>query len=157
TGSPLTYCFKSRPHMVMIKGLSFNFHDWQHYYFFVCINSASVVEECIPIFRQRWVRKGIMVGYFVYNPIPPHPEDVFIIRDILRGAPFYWGYFSPRRVSATVEHHRSELSLTGRGKGIPRTSKLSLMKMMAPLLKEKCMIGAKSFLPAAEVVPVELL
>ncbi|KAG2251084.1 hypothetical protein Bca52824_081220 [Brassica carinata] len=37
------------------------------------------------------------------------------------------------------------------------TSKLSLMKMMARLLKEKCMIGAKSFLPAAEVVPVELL
>lgn len=54
TGLPLTYCFKPRPHMVMIKGLIFNFHDWQHYYFFVCIDSASVAEECIPIFKKRW-------------------------------------------------------------------------------------------------------
>ncbi|KAL0702382.1 hypothetical protein Bca4012_058504 [Brassica carinata] len=41
--------------------------------------SVSVKESCIPIFRSRWGRK-------VTNPSPPLPEDLRIVRNLLRGA-----------------------------------------------------------------------
>ncbi|CAG7875930.1 unnamed protein product, partial [Brassica rapa] len=43
----------------------------------------------------------------MHNPIPPFPEDLCIVRNRLRGGPLFWGYFSPERVRAAVETHRS--------------------------------------------------
>ncbi|KAF2556632.1 hypothetical protein F2Q68_00015508 [Brassica cretica] len=66
------------------------------------LDQASVAVECLPSFRRLWV-----VG--VHNPIPPFPEDLCIVRD-LRGGPLFLGHFSPERVSAAVEAHRSRSS-----------------------------------------------
>ena len=48
----------------------------------------------------------------MHNPIPPFPKDLFVIRDLLRGGPLFWGHFSPERVRAAVETHRSRFSST---------------------------------------------
>lgn len=60
----LIHRFSQRPLMAIIKGFASNAHDWQDY-FFICIDSASVVEECIPMFRSSWILKGISVGYLL--------------------------------------------------------------------------------------------
>ncbi|KAH0851703.1 LOW QUALITY PROTEIN: hypothetical protein HID58_091004, partial [Brassica napus] len=39
----------------------------------------------------------------VHNPIPPFLEDLCVVRNLLRGGPLLWGYFSPERVRAAVE------------------------------------------------------
>ncbi|CAG7870879.1 unnamed protein product, partial [Brassica rapa] len=43
----------------------------------------------------------------MHNPIPPFLEDLCVVRNLLRGGPLLWGYFSPERVRAAVETHRS--------------------------------------------------
>ncbi|CAG7876533.1 unnamed protein product, partial [Brassica rapa] len=48
----------------------------------------------------------------MYNPIPPFPEDLCVVRKLLRGGLLFWGYFSPERVRAAVETHRSRFSLS---------------------------------------------
>ena len=48
----------------------------------------------------------------MHNPIPPFPEDLFVVRNLLRGGLLFWGHFSPERVRAAVETHRSRFSLT---------------------------------------------
>lgn len=63
TKVPLQYCFKPRKDMIIIKGFASNMYDWQDYYFFVRIDSASISEEFIPIFRGEWNRNGIIVEY----------------------------------------------------------------------------------------------
>ncbi|KAF3529653.1 hypothetical protein DY000_02042893 [Brassica cretica] len=65
-------------------------------------------------FRQRTymeVLKGFSQGD-LRNPIPPLLKDLFVVRDLLRGGPLFWSHFSPERVRAAVETHRSRFSLT---------------------------------------------
>ncbi|KAH0851385.1 hypothetical protein HID58_094789 [Brassica napus] len=64
------------------------------------LDQASVSVECISSFRLLW-------GVGVHNPIPPFPEDLCVVRNLLRGGSLFWGYFSPERVSAAVDTHRS--------------------------------------------------
>ncbi|CAG7870833.1 unnamed protein product [Brassica rapa] len=52
------------------------------------------------------------VHSFLHNPIPPFLEDLCVVRNLLRGGPLLWGYFSPERVRAAVETHRSCFSLS---------------------------------------------
>ncbi|CAN6990029.1 unnamed protein product [Brassica rapa subsp. trilocularis] len=46
----------------------------------------------------------------MHNPIPPFLEDLCVVRNLLGGGLLFWGYFSPERVRAAVETHRSRFS-----------------------------------------------
>ncbi|KAH0851880.1 hypothetical protein HID58_094412 [Brassica napus] len=89
--------------MEVLKGFPQGGCEWKSYFFYVRLDQASVAVECLPSFRRLW-------GAGVHNPIPPFPEDLCIVRDLLRGGPLFWGYFSPERVRAAVEAHRSRFS-----------------------------------------------
>ncbi|KAG5384422.1 hypothetical protein IGI04_035892 [Brassica rapa subsp. trilocularis] len=92
----------SRSHTLMevLKGFPQGGCGWKSYFFYVRLDQASVAVECLPSFRRLW-------GAGVHNPIPPFPEDLCIVRDLLCGGPLFWGHFSPERVRAAVEAHRS--------------------------------------------------
>ncbi|KAH0914596.1 hypothetical protein HID58_029042 [Brassica napus] len=57
--------------------------------------------------RSPWSAFPRLGDCGVHNPIPLFPEDLCIVRNLLRGGPLFWGHFSPERVRATVETHRS--------------------------------------------------
>ncbi|KAH0917452.1 hypothetical protein HID58_025112 [Brassica napus] len=99
-GTDCLYGLKSRTHMEVLKGFPQDGCGWKSYFFYVRLDQASVAVECLPSFRRLW-ETG------VHNPIPPFPEDLCIVRDLLRGGPLFWGHFSPERVRAAVEAHRS--------------------------------------------------
>ncbi|KAF2556634.1 hypothetical protein F2Q68_00015506 [Brassica cretica] len=102
-GTDRLYGFRSRTHMEVLKGFSQGGCGWKSYFFYVRLDQASVAVECLPSFRRLW-------GVGVHNPIPPFPEDLCIVRDLLRGGPLFWGHFSPERVRTAVEAHRSRSS-----------------------------------------------
>ena len=64
-GSSTSLMCRLIPHneMAIIKGFASNAHNFKKSYFFLRLDSASVVESCIPIFRRRWNQKGILIGY----------------------------------------------------------------------------------------------
>ncbi|CAN6890019.1 unnamed protein product [Brassica oleracea] len=102
-GTDRLYGFRSRTYMEVLKGFSQGDRGWKSYFFYVRLDQASVAVECLPLFRRLW-------GVGVHNPIPPFPEDLCIVRNLLRGGPLFWGHFSPERVRAAVETHRSRFS-----------------------------------------------
>ncbi|KAH0850044.1 hypothetical protein HID58_091320 [Brassica napus] len=86
--------------MEVLKGFPPGDRGWKSCFFNVRLDQASVAVECLPSFRRLW-------GVAVHNPIPPFLEDLCVVRNLLRGGPLLWGYFSPERVRAAVETHRS--------------------------------------------------
>ncbi|CAN7023179.1 unnamed protein product [Brassica rapa subsp. trilocularis] len=129
-GTDRLYGLKSRTHMEVLKGFPQGGCGWKSYFFYVRLDQASVAVECLPSFRRLWGAGGNVlndhslpfllpvfifpylyyVRFAVHNPIPPFSEDLCIVRDLLRGGPLFWGHFSPERVRAAVEAHRSRFS-----------------------------------------------
>lgn len=52
------YDFWLRPRMAIGKGFATNDRGWKDYFFFVRLDEASVSEECLPVFRRSWGRRG---------------------------------------------------------------------------------------------------
>nr|VDC66999.1 unnamed protein product [Brassica rapa] len=65
-----------------------------------------------PISSVIVVFLNLLEVSIMHNPIPPFLEDLCVVRNLLRGGPLLWGYFSPERVRAAVETHRSCFSLS---------------------------------------------
>ncbi|CAF2086363.1 unnamed protein product [Brassica napus] len=99
-GADRLYGFRPRTFMEVLKGFPQGDRGWKSYFFYVRLDQASVAVECLRSFRRLW-------GVGVHNPIPRFLEDLCVVRNLLRGGPLLWGYFSPERVRAAVETHRS--------------------------------------------------
>ena len=124
-GSSATIQLSPRNNIAIIAGFVLNYHDWKKFLFFVRVDNASLEESCIHILRNRWGRKDIFdwlhvsfgfddirfhafVSLFaVTNPLPPTPDGLCTLRDLLRSGVSYWASFTPKRVHHAVALHCS--------------------------------------------------
>ncbi|KAF8085081.1 hypothetical protein N665_0681s0005 [Sinapis alba] len=86
--------------MSIIRETFSNGHVWEKCFFFVTVNSASVEESYIPVFRSEW-------GRYETKPLPPFPDDMIVVRDLLQTGSFFWTSFTPKRVQKALKHHQS--------------------------------------------------
>ncbi|KAH0850796.1 hypothetical protein HID58_095245 [Brassica napus] len=91
--------------MEVLKGFPQGGCGWKSYFFYVRLDQASVAVECLPSFKRLWGGGGRST----------QPHSSFSGRFVHRPRPSPWwsavlGSFSPERVRAAVEAHRSRFS-----------------------------------------------
>lgn len=93
------------------------------YFFYVRLDWASVAASCFPSFRRSWgIGGNVMSDFYCWfslmskphffrslQPIPPFPEELIGVCDLLRGGPIFLGHFLPERIRAAVEIHQSQI------------------------------------------------
>ncbi|KAL0898708.1 hypothetical protein Bca101_082669 [Brassica carinata] len=71
-------------------------------FFYVQTDGASVEENCIHLFRNKWNLQHVNNLHFAY------PRDLQAKREIPRNGPFFWTSFTPTRIQRALALHRSQ-------------------------------------------------
>ncbi|KAF2572317.1 hypothetical protein F2Q70_00002391 [Brassica cretica] len=101
TSIDYSYCMAPKRHMSIIQGHTSNAKGWFQRFFYVRIDSTSVKENCLPLFRGKWN------FHRANNILPAIPRDLFAKRDLLRNGPFFWDSFTLDRIRNAVALYRA--------------------------------------------------